>query len=290
MKSIFPTRSFSFAQFQILSPFTFSTPSEEDALSIIDTRVPENSPHTKLKPSKKSAAPNGRGAISATALIGPANLPPGKVPSMPKFDPVASHIVAAFESSELSIFDFRKNNEAAIDIETPCFHEMQQVSSMVAVTGRRLWVGGFHGSIVEVDSRTGEVRERFETYEKQTKNNQENDFGIDSEDFLETARRKDGDDLVDRLPNEAPGELQFKMGISDLAVRPNDARIVISGGWDYLIRIFDTGSRRCLGKLATHNGAVLGVAFSPVDGIFAGAGKDGKISVWTTYNETISEV
>ncbi|KAL0206634.1 hypothetical protein P9112_001941 [Eukaryota sp. TZLM1-RC] len=59
-----------------------------------------------------------------------------------------------------------------------------------------------------------------------------------------------------------------------------DDFIIVSGGWDKLVKIFNLGKTELYADLLGHNGYINSVAISPESTLCASGGKDGKIVLW----------
>lgn len=73
-------------------------------------------------------------------------------------------------------------------------------------------------------------------------------------------------------------------GVADVALRPHDARVWATAGWDGRVRLFS--AKAALKPLCVcdyHSGTVLCVSFAPTSNVVASGGKDGRIALWTLY-------
>lgn len=74
-----------------------------------------------------------------------------------------------------------------------------------------------------------------------------------------------------------------KAGVGAVAIR-EDKRILVSGGWDGRVRVFDVRKRRPLAVLDSHKEGVNDVVFcNDARGTFVTAGQEGRITVWELY-------
>jgi len=67
--------------------------------------------------------------------------------------------------------------------------------------------------------------------------------------------------------------------VSSVAFAP-DGKVLASGGFDDVIKLWDVGSGRELRTLSAHQARVLSVAFSPDGKVLASGGADGAIRLW----------
>ncbi len=78
-------------------------------------------------------------------------------------------------------------------------------------------------------------------------------------------------------------------GVSDVALRPSDGRVLVAAGWDGRVRMFGVkpGHQKALCVCAFHTANVHCVAFAPADcahaNVFAAASTDRRISLWQLY-------
>eukprot|EP00761_Pharyngomonas_kirbyi_P001643 gb/GECH01001647.1/.p1 GENE.gb/GECH01001647.1/~~gb/GECH01001647.1/.p1 ORF type:complete len:223 (+),score=43.84 gb/GECH01001647.1/:1-669(+) len=93
--------------------------------------------------------------------------------------------------------------------------------------------------------------------------------------------------------SDSLNRFEAKGGISDLSPRV-DERILIAGGWDRRVHVFDLRKQRPLAILKYHSDSVMCVAYSPLDlwephvnthwgYLIASGGKDKRIAVWSIY-------
>jgi WD40 repeat protein len=59
-----------------------------------------------------------------------------------------------------------------------------------------------------------------------------------------------------------------------------DGKILASGSYDKIVRLWDVASGRELQQLTGHAGSVYSVAFSPNGKILASGSKDGVVRLW----------
>lgn len=72
-------------------------------------------------------------------------------------------------------------------------------------------------------------------------------------------------------------------GLNCVKIRPSDAKIFASGGWDKRIRVFGSKKKNLLVALDFHKEAINTIGFSEVNLMAAGS-NDGIISFWDLYN------
>ncbi|KAI8633534.1 vegetative incompatibility protein HET-E-1 [Xylariaceae sp. FL1651] len=69
-------------------------------------------------------------------------------------------------------------------------------------------------------------------------------------------------------------------GVTSVAFSP-DSKIVVSGSWDGMVRLWSTATGKCLRVLKKHTGLVSSVAFPSEDGtVFASGSEDSTVRLW----------
>lgn len=83
---------------------------------------------------------------------------------------------------------------------------------------------------------------------------------------------------------ELDGKIEMtNPGLNCVKIRPSDAKIFASGGWDKRIRVFGSKKKNLLVVLDFHKDAINTIGFSEVNLMAAGS-NDGIISFWDLYN------
>ena len=82
------------------------------------------------------------------------------------------------------------------------------------------------------------------------------------------------------IPSLGPaGTIRHPDGAPAIAVSP-DGRMLLSGGYDRVARIWNLADRRLLRQLRGHEGTIWSVAWSPDGRLLATAGEDRTIRIW----------
>jgi WD40 repeat protein len=85
------------------------------------------------------------------------------------------------------------------------------------------------------------------------------------------------------MPAAAPRDTWVAHADTVLALRPSaDGKLLVTGGADRLVKIWDFATRKELAKLEGHAGPVMAVALSADGARLASAGADKEVKIWNT--------